>query len=252
MSADDLSWRRIGRAAPPDRLDWRPHRGSSARPGIIGERVAAGGSRPQAVVRILSYRRGVDAVGRTAAYLTRKAGERFVIEGDIELAGRDSLLDVIHDWSRDFTTRINGRDAVHLELSAPPGNDRDRVFAATRAFAQAMFGEEHQFVLSEHRDTAHPHAHLLLKLQASNGRHLDPRRAELATWRQAFARAACREGVPLAASSCRARGVEPVGVGRAVLEVRRRGLAVEASERWVDEPEPPFGIDRSDDRELAR
>lgn len=252
MSADDINWRRVGRAAPADRLDWRPHRGSAARPGLA-EHVAGGRGRPQAVVRVLSYRRGAGTVKRTAAYLTRKAGERFVIEGDIELSGRDALLDVIDDWSRDFTARVNGRDAVHLELSAPPGYDRERVFAAIRAFAEAMFGERHQYVLVEHRDTPHPHAHLLLKLQASNGRHLDPRKADLAAWRRAFALAACREGVPLAASSCRERGVEPRGVSRAILEVGRRPniLSFKASQRWVDDPEPVLGVDRSDERELG-
>lgn len=253
MSTDDISWRRIGRKAPPDHLDWRPHRGAAARAGMA-ERVAAGRGHPEAVVRVLSYRRGAGAVGGTAAYLTRKAGERFVIEGDIELSGRAALRDVIDDWSRDFTVRANGRDAVHLELSAPPGHDRDRVFAAIRAFARTMFGDRHQYVLAEHRDTPHPHAHLLLKLHASNGRRLDPRKADLAAWRQAFARAACREGVPLSASSCRIRGVKPRGVSRAVHELRGRGvkLSVDASQRWIDEPDRVRGIDPGDELELTR
>lgn len=239
MSSDDISWRRVGRPSPADRLDWRPHRGSAARPGM-SERLGAGRTPPQAVVRVLSYRRGAGAVARTAAYVTRKAGERFVIEGDLELTGRDALLDAIGDWSRDFTARANGRDAVHLELSAPPGHDRDRVFAAVRAFAEATFGERHQYVLADHRDTPHPHAHLLVKLRGSDGRQLDPRKGELAQWREAFAKAACREGVPLAASSCRERGVKPRGMSRAALEVRRRGteLAAEWPRTGVGRIEP--------------
>ena len=109
-------------------------------------------------------------------------------------------------------------------------------------------------MLAEHRDTPHPHAHLLLKLHASNGRHLDPRKADLAAWRQAFARAACREGVPLAASSCRTRGVQPRGDSRAVHELRRRGVIhwVEASHRWAEGPDRIRGIDRGDELEPAR
>lgn len=225
---DDLSWRKVGRAKP-DRPSSRPIPRKQPPPAAatcpisVAERVRIAQRLPQAVVKVLSYRRGHDAVARTAAYVIKKAGGEFVVEGDIAVAGDAARGALVRDWERDFSTRKNGRDVMHMEMSAPPGSDRDRLFAAARAFAAATFGPNHQYALAEHRDTKHPHCHLLVKLRGHDGRALDPRKRDLETWRKGFAEAARAEGLMLDASPRAVRGVARRGVSRAVLEAQRRG-----------------------------
>ena len=228
---DDLSWRKVGRAKldrPSSRptLRKQPPPAAASRPISVAERVRIAQRLPQAVVKVLSYRRGRDAVARTAAYVIKKAGGDFVVEGDIAVAGDAARAALVRDWERDFTTRKNGRDVMHVEMSAPPGSDRDRLFAAARAFAAATFGPNHQYALAEHRDTEHPHCHLLVKLRGHDGCALDPRKRDLETWRRSFAEAARAEGLMLDASPRAVRGVARRGVSRAVLEARRRGKVV--------------------------
>lgn len=218
MSEPPVSWRRIGRVSRAESLDFRPRR-RTARPLSLAEegRIARGDA--QAVVRILSFRRGTAAVLRTARYIAGKASGALLVEGGDELAYA-ALPDLVDDWSRDFARRANGRDVMHLEVSAPPGMNRVALRAAAATFAESVFGER-QYLLAEHRDTAHPHCHLLVKLGGSHRDRLDPRKADLARWREAFASAARDQGLALAASSCAARGVRPAGASRGAAAARR-------------------------------
>lgn len=224
MSEPPISWRRIGRTSPQGALDFRPRR-RAARPVSAADELGAVLGDPQAVVRILSFRRGAAAVLRTARYIAAKAEGALLVEGGAELAP-GTLADMVDDWSRDFACRVNGRDAMHLEVSAPPGMDRAALRAAAERFAQRVFGDR-QYLLAEHRDRPHPHCHLLVKLGSARGRALDPRKADLARWREAFAAAARAEGLALAASSCRDRGVRARGVSRAAYAQRAVGRAGE-------------------------
>lgn len=227
MSAEDpLSWQRKGRAGHADPPPLPQARRNASDIGIA-ERVRIARGYPQAVVRVLSYRSGHDAVRRTLAYVTSKSEGRFVVEGDVEVEGAESQRTLLRDWMRDFGMRAGGRDVVHLELSAPPDSDRDSVFAAARAFAAGTFGATHQYALAEHRDTAHPHCHLVLKLRGYNGRALDPRKSDLARWRAAFAACARDQGLALASSPRAERAAPRVHVSRAIVALRRRGIIVE-------------------------
>ncbi len=234
MAEDELRWRKVGRQAAKGRLE-RPARSQrrsrpaapSAPPLSVAARVRIARGVPQAVVKVLSYRRGFDAVRRTAAYVIGKAGQRFVVEGDLSVEGTAARTDMVRDWSRDFSGRTNGRDVLHMEMSAPPGSDRDQLFAAARSFVATTFGANHQYALAEHRDTKHPHCHVLVKMRGHDGKVLDPRKRDLADWREAFASAAREQGLMLDASPRAARGVGRKASSRAVVELRRQGRVLD-------------------------
>lgn len=224
--ADDLDWRHRGRAGPdPSFPSLRTAPTSAAAPLSVGGRLRIARGMPQAVLKVLSYRRGADAVRRTLAYIAGKAGDRIVVEGDLMVEGKEARAALLADWSRDFSTRTNGRDVAHLEVSAPPGSDRAKLHAAARAFATETFGATHQFALAEHRDTAHPHCHMLVKLKGHDGRMLDPRKATLARWRETFAKAARAQGLLLDASPRMARGAPPRSRSRSRIAIDQRGAS---------------------------
>ena len=235
---ETISWRRTGRVAPDERLGKSGRAGARRPPVSVGEQLRIDRGVPQAVLRVLSYRHGAAAVRQTAAYVTAKSGERFVIEGDIEVDGAGERCAIVAEWAADFGSHSRARDAAHFELSAPPGSDRAKLFAAVRAFANETFGATHRYILAEHRDTAHPHAHLIVKLRGYDGRQLDPRKGDLACWRERFAACARAEGLELGASPRSARGVTRKGVSRAAVEQRRRETALAAHDgarsRWSE------------------
>lgn len=223
---ETISWRRTGRVAPDERLG-KSGRVGARRPTVsLGEQLRIDRGVPQAVLRVLSYRHGAAAVRQTAAYVTAKSAERFVIEGDIEVEGAGERCAIVAEWAADFGAHARARDAAHLELSAPPGSDRARLFAAARAFAEETFGATHRYILAEHRDTAHPHAHLIVKLRGYDGRQFDPRKSDLACWRERFAACARAQGLELGASPRSARGVTRQGLSRAAIQRQRREAAL--------------------------
>lgn len=231
MSDDELNWRRKGRAGVEPRAR-APRRPRPAAPALTGAtrglsvadrvRIARAAGAPQAVCKILKFRRGQEAVRRTLAYVLGKADWAYVVEGDAEVRGKASAAAMLDDWRADFTTRANGRDVMHLEVSAPPGYDRDALLAAARAFAAEVF-DGRQYALAEHRDTKHPHCHLVVKLKGDDGRSLNPRKGDLNRWRERFAHHARANGLALEASSRAARGVGRKGVSQPVYQLRRRG-----------------------------
>lgn len=233
MSDEKLSWRRRGRTAAEPRQRAAPGRRPIPSPGGAGAsarltvaervRIARGAAAPQAVCKILKFRRGQEAVRRTLAYVLSKADWAYVVDGDAEVKGKASAAAMLDDWKTDFSTRANGRDVMHMEVSAPPGYDRDAVFAAARAFAAEAF-EGRQYALAEHRDTKHPHCHLVVKLMGDDGRSLNPRKGDLNRWRERFAHHARANGLALEASSRAARGVGRKGVSQPVFQLRRRGV----------------------------
>lgn len=231
MADEEISWRRRGRTATEPKSSIGRRRavpdggggGSGAARLTPADRVRIARGAPQAVLKVMKFRQGRDAVRRSLAYAIGKADWRYHVEGDVEQRGQGSVAAMLDEWEQDFSARKNGRDVVHIELSCPPGYDRDRVHAAARAFADAVFSANHSYALAEHRDTKHPHCHLLVKLKGYDGTTLNPRKADLARWRAQFAEKGREQGLDLEASSRAARGVGTKGVTQAVYQLRRRG-----------------------------
>lgn len=232
MADEEISWRRRGRTATePKAKIGRAEQTARSSPGggaaaarlTPAERVRIARRAPQAVLKVMKFRQGRDAVRRSLVYAIGKADWRFHVEGDVEQRGEGSVAALLDEWEQDFSTRKNGRDVVHIELSCPPGYDRDRVHAAARAFADAAFGANNSYALAEHRDTKHPHCHLLVKLKGHDGTTLNPRKADLARWRGLFAEKGREQGLDLDASPRAARGVGTKGVTQSVYQLRRRG-----------------------------
>ncbi len=243
MSADDdIDWRRKGRvgrreplpkvkarrtARPAQSSTGTAEGGGTARPRrklSVRQRVQIAKRGPQAVLKVLSYRQGRSQVLRTLAYALKKAEYRYVREGDELVEDRGSLLPMVDEWEADFSERANGRDALHMEVSAPAGSDRDIVFAAARAFIDETFSANHQYALAEHRDTKHPHVHILVKMRGHDGKMLNPRKADLQAWRERFAEKARERGLNLQASSRALRGVGRKGKSQAVYQMKKRGI----------------------------
>lgn len=167
----------------------------------------------EVMVRITSYGKGTGNARRNLGYISRvdvKDKQNLDLEterGDL-LSGRESIAAYAKAWEQDFSKPSkNRRDAVRMILSMPEGTDPEAVRNATRDFARKTFAANHEYVFVLHTDEPHPHCHLTVKLLGHDGKKLDPRKNDLADWREAFAEALREQGVDAEATWRAARGV---------------------------------------------
>ena len=109
----------------------------------------------------------------------------------------------------------------------PPGTNPIAVKDAVRAFAIETFGANHDYVFVQHLDDKHPHVHLTVRSQGYNGKRLNPRKADLATWRERFAGELRLRGVAAEATPRRTRGKVRKYDKGTVVALRRRGVVPE-------------------------
>lgn len=199
------------------------------------ERLRAARGMRQAVVKVVSYARGLKRVAQLMDYISRKGAlESETDTGEI-LVGRDQTKALAENWAADFGDRKNGRDAAHIVFSMPPGSDPEKLKASVRIVLSKEF-QDHESVFGIHQDKSHPHAHVVIKMrgrQASKKLRLN--KPELYHLREAFAAAAREQGIPLAASPRAARGVGRKGDRQAIFHMRKRGVVPRADRESAQE-----------------
>jgi type IV secretion system T-DNA border endonuclease VirD2 len=187
------------------------------------ERLQAARGRPQAVVKVISYARGL-GVRRSIDYIDRNGKLELENEWGERIKGREEVKQLIKVWSRNFDNRSNSRDSVHIAFSMPRGSNPEALRNAVRMTLESKF-RGHEWVFAIHDDRPHPHAHAVIKMRTiDGGKKLRLNKPQLTELRQSFAQAAREYGVDLAASSRAARGVGVKGVPFAIYHMRKRGV----------------------------
>jgi hypothetical protein len=145
----------------------------------------------QVMVKVTGGGRGMKAIRAHLTYISKHGKLEMQTDRGEVVQGKDALRDVVADW------RIGGhsvlpeqssrREAFHIIFSMPDGTPPQAIKAAAAAVARAEFaGHVYAIVLHEHQ--AHPHVHLAVRAQGFSGKRLNPRKADLARWREGFAR----------------------------------------------------------------
>lgn len=93
--------------------------------------------------------------------------------------------------------------------------------AASPAYAQAVGGDIGGFI-TLHTDTPRPHVHLSICARGYAGERLNPKKADLEFWRQAFAQALRDRGVEVEATPRRTRGVSRKAERGPIRQMRER------------------------------
>lgn len=193
-------------------------------------RVAKGS--PEVMVKITGFGKGAQHVKSHLDYISRNAKVELETDRGEILATKEDIKDLFKSWSAEFDDskrRKNQRDTMHMVLSMPEGTPQEAVRKGARAFAQEAFGKNHEYVFALHTDEPHPHVHITVKMQGHDGKRLNPRKADLQRWREAFA------------EKMRDEGIEAEATPRAV-----RGKVKKAERQVVRH------IERGDDRRPAR
>lgn len=133
---------------------------------------------PQAVVKVISFGHSAHRAKAQVMYVGRvgKDGQELELEDqDSRLhKGKAEVEALMREWGQDFERKQYGskgapRHTTHIMLSALARNDHlstAKVIAAAREFLQKQFGElGYEYVFVMHRDTEHPHVHVVVKNQ---------------------------------------------------------------------------------------
>lgn len=183
---------------------------------------------PEVMVKITGRTKDGEHLAAHLEYISRK-GELDLEQSDGALIhGRGAVRELADDWSEvgegDSRRRANSNMSVSIVLSMPVGTDPDRMKDAVRAFARAEFGDTFPYVFAFHQDAKgeQPHIHLSVRALGVSGERLNPRKADLADWRERFARELRGRGIQAEATPRRARGITQKPERTAVRKARER------------------------------
>jgi type IV secretory pathway VirD2 relaxase len=173
------------------------------------ERIAA--RTPEVMVKVTGRTRDGAHLRAHLDYISRNG--KLELEGadGALIVGRRDVAELADDWaSAALADRPRRRDSPvshSVILSMPARTNEIAVRDAARSFAADMFAGRHDYVFTLHTDTPRPHVHLALCSRGHAGERLNPKKADLELWRQAFAQALRDRGVEAEATPRRARGV---------------------------------------------
>jgi len=189
------------------------------------------GRAPEVMVKITGRTKDAGHLKSHLEYIMRNGELTAETEQGSLMQGREGLKDLQARWTEDTMLddkrRRDGTVSVNIILSMPPGTDPIAVKDAVRAFAIETFGTNHDYVFVQHLDDKHPHVHLTVRSQGYDGKRLNPRKADLATWRERFAGELRLRGVAAEATPRRTRGKVRKYDKGTVVALRRRGVVPE-------------------------
>ncbi len=188
---------------------------------------------PQVVVKISGGGKGLTHVMAHIDYISRHGQLPLENEAEEILHGEQGLQDIREAWASGRSwvpDESNRREAINIVLSMPEGTNQDAVYQSARAFARDYFADNHEYVTVLHtfdtdpdpQPSRNPHVHLAVKVRGKNGLRLNPKKADLMEWREAFAEQLRDRGIHAVATRRRTHIQRTPGESQAVREKRRR------------------------------
>lgn len=189
------------------------------------------GRAPEVMVKITGRTKDAGHLKSHLEYIMRNGELTAETEQGSLMQGREGLKDLQARWTEDTVLddkrRRDSTVSINIILSMPPGTDPTAVKDTVRAFAAETFGANHDYVFVQHLDDKHPHVHLTVRSQGYDAKRLNPRKADLATWRERFASELRIRGVAAEATPRRTRGKVRKHDKGTVVALRRRGVVPE-------------------------
>jgi hypothetical protein len=160
------------------------------------------------MVKVTGGGRGMGAIAAHLRYISKDGRLPFEDDRGVEREGREALHDLVEQWrygGERIPDTSHRREAFNVMLSMPAGTPPEIVHRAAREFAQAELAR-HRYVMVLHTHQTNPHVHLSVRASGREGQRLNPRKADLHRWREAFAERLRGWGIEAEASSQATRG----------------------------------------------
>ncbi|MGE0315910.1 MAG: hypothetical protein AB7P21_30205 [Lautropia sp.] len=218
---------------------------------------------PEVMLKVSSAGRSGSRIVANLKYISRRGQIELEDQDGRVYAGKHAVADVFDSWqdehpipmqeavvvagsgdasAEEVSRRGGRRESLQIVLSMPVGTPHVELQRAVREFAGDAFGG-HQFAMAFHtfdtdpdpNPSPHPHVHLTVKAVSRSGKRLNPRKADLQVWREAFAKRLRDNGVDAVATSRVVRGQRNPGVSPANVQMRLRGAQRDRSVRRISE-----------------
>lgn len=248
---------------PPNRVLGRYRRGEGLRvprwrqptADHVRRHIAAALRRaPQVMVKVTGGGRGMSRIAAHFRYISRRGTLDLENERGERLVGGAAVRELVDDWRFGGTyipDDSHRREAFNIMFSMPPETDGEAVRGAVREVAQREFAN-HAYVFVLHEPgaddrTERPHVHLVVRAEGFDGRRLNPRKADLQRWREAFAEKLQERGIDAIATRRAARGQVRRPVRHWEWHARNRGNdgpeAAQTPYVYVDSGKARFNFD---------
>jgi hypothetical protein len=153
------------------------------------------------------------AIKTHLAYISRCGALELEDERGERSLGPEALAQLVQEWrlaGSKIPWRSQRREAVNIVLAMSQDGDVAALLGAAREFASTEFAR-HKFAMVLHEPQTdprshHPHVHLVVRAQGRDGVRLNPRKADLARWRQTFADRLLERGIVVAGTRRLTRG----------------------------------------------
>lgn len=206
---------------------------------------------PEVNIKITSSGKHMTQIKAHIDYIARTDEEDPTLHKTLEdqdgnlFHGRDDLFYLRDAWRDGRNIGIpseigSKRETFNIMFSMPPGTNREGVHNAVRDFAAAEFGGKHSYVFTSHDDTAHPHAHMIVKALGKYGARLNPRKADLQRWRRGFADKLREHGIEANATTKRSRGIIRHPLKKSVIEAEQAGKTLPNYQDRNANPDNPY------------
>lgn len=201
-------------------------RGSGAGDDVRARLARVANRAPEVMVKVTGRTRDSGHLRAHLEYISRSGDLEMEDRDGVLLTGRAAVKELADDWSAialaDSRRRATTPFSLSVVLSMPANTDPATVRDAARAFAREIFADQFDYVFALHTDAQHPHVHLAIRALGDQGQRLNPKKADLETWRQVFAQALRDRGVEAEATPRRARGVTLMAERTAMRKLRER------------------------------
>jgi len=184
------------------------------------------GRAPEVMVKVTGRTRDAAHLRAHLEYISRNGQLEMEDRDGNRVVDRGEVRDLADDWAAaalmDARRRANTPMSLSVVLSMPAGTDAIVLRDAARQFAGEVFGERFDYAFALHTDADHPHVHIAVRALGDDGARLNPKKADLEAWRQAFAQALRDRGIAAEATPRRARGVTLKAERTPVRKLRER------------------------------
>jgi hypothetical protein len=177
---------------------------------IHGTHGGKGRGAPQVMLKITSFSSSAQKLAAHLDYISRNGdnevfdryGNRFSHLS--EASENPDAREALQLYGREIATASEtptkkkggprSRVSMNMMLSMPAGTDKTAFELAVGDFLNEEYAA-FDYVYAFHDDRDHYHAHVVVGLLGSDGRWLNPRKNDIAQWRQSFASSLQRRGI---------------------------------------------------------
>lgn len=177
---------------------------------------------PQVMVKVTGRSKTAKGVAAHLDYIGRE-GHVEMRDQDGEVVAREEIAEIAAEWGDPASggPRTSVK-AVALTFSMPEGTNAESVRGAVRDTLKREIGDNNDYIMALHTDTAHPHVHALIRGTGEDGRTYNPRPDDLHRLREGFRRELNSRGIEAEATPCAFRMERQQGVSMALTKMVER------------------------------